>query len=97
MTIDSTSDLIKKPSLYEQMLQDPMMREAFFGTTRAQLFGDQNSEGVKNLIKLLDDNSIAFLFSADENLARPILQIKEGQFVGEKEITVAIKYFLTKP
>lgn len=83
-------------SLYQRVIEDSESRDAYFNTTRAQLFGDRDSDEVKGLMELLDENAVAFLFSSDTNLARPLLQVASRQFVGENEIRQAIKHFLIR-
>jgi len=83
-------------SLYARVLADPEAREAFFNTTQAQLFGDPDSEVVNDIVELLDRNAVAFLFSPDTNLARPVLQVESRQFVGNDEVRRAIGHFLIR-
>lgn len=87
----------KEPNLYEQMLANPVMRAAYFGTTQAQLFGDPESPVVQAIEELLDSEHVAFLYSRDKYLAHPALQIiGVGEFVGDDEIRRAIAHFLTR-
>jgi hypothetical protein len=80
----------QKLSAYERVLADPEARDAYFNTTRAHLFGDPNASDVVNAIEHLENASIAFLFTPDEDLARPILQTELSQFVGAAQIHSAI-------
>jgi hypothetical protein len=77
-------------SLYEAVLADPDSRDAYFNTTQAHLSGDPFDPSVVSLVNELEGVSVAFLFSPDEDLARPVLQIDHLQFVGEPQVRRAI-------
>lgn len=77
-------------SLYERILSDPDSRDAYFNTTSAQLFADPEELATSRVVEALESGRVAFIFSADEFLARPVLQTEFGQFVGESEILRAI-------
>ena len=81
-------------SLYERVLADPESRDAFFNTTQAQLFGDVDSPDVQAIEGMLVENSVAYLVSDDKYLARPVLYLEHGHFVGREQISRAIGMFL---
>jgi hypothetical protein len=80
-------------SLYGCVMSNPSARDAYFNTTEAHLFAAPNEPSVTDIVELLGSKSLAFLFTSDEFLPHPVLQLESGQFVGEEEIVRAIEFF----
>lgn len=77
-------------SFQDRIQGDPEYRDAYFNTTSAHLFADPNEASTEQIIAELRDSAVAYLFTPDEYLARPLLQTEFGQFVGVNEICRAI-------
>ncbi len=77
-------------SFQDRIQSDPEYRDAYFNTTSAHLFADPDEASTNRILAKLQECAVAYLFTPDEYLARPLLQTEFGQFVGEDEICRAI-------
>lgn len=68
--------------------------DAFLGLPYIMLWGDPADSATDIIKDRLDGERIAYSFQPDEYLARPVLQLEAGQFVGKEECLRAIGFFL---
>ena len=80
-------------STYREVMQDYESRRAYLNTTQGILFGDPDQEGMDDIIERLNEVPVAFLFTADPTLPRPIFRTRELVYVGMEEIDLAISRF----
>ena len=74
-------------SVYEQVMSDPEARYAYFNTIQGVLYGDPLQDELKEVRRVLDEASIAYLFRADEGRPWPTFRSKELTGVGFDEIS----------
>ena len=74
-------------SVYERVMANSKSRHAYFNTTRGVLTGDPEQEETQELRAVLNENSVAHLFTADRTLPQPIFYLDGSVRIGSKEIS----------
>lgn len=74
------------PSVYEQILDNQEARDAYFNTTQGILYGNPDQPETKEVIQMLDEATIAYLFNPDKYRARPQFVTSQGAAGGGKMI-----------
>ena len=78
-------------SLYEEVMNDPDARHAYFHTTKGVLTGRAEDEDTIAIKALLDEQWIAYLYNPDFMRPRPIFLTKTAQIVGRAAIEAHIE------
>ena len=78
-----------KPSLHERVMADPETRHAYFNTTQGMLTGNPAHRDMDEILKVLDDNKVVYLYDPDTNRPRPIFYSRGEISIGLAEISQA--------
>ena len=77
-------------SQYERAMSKPEVRSMYLNTTQGILYGDPDREETKLVREQLNSAVIAYLFSVDISLPRPMFRTDQLTCVGSEEISYAI-------
>ena len=90
--VDSTVATGSKPrlSLYEQVQRDEQARDVYLNTTQAILTGNPNLPETDEICERLRSSSIAWIFTPNHRLPRPIFRSRSMTLVGTRDILEAI-------
>jgi len=72
------------------VLADSDCRDAFFNTTGALLYASPRDRSVPNIRRLLESQSIAYLFAADASRVRPVLCMAGKTYAGAAAIQAVV-------
>ncbi|WP_423915749.1 hypothetical protein [Candidatus Poriferisodalis sp.] len=78
-------------SLYEQVFNSEQARDAYLNTTQAILTGDPALPEIEEIRQKLKNSSIAWIFTPNCRLPRPIFRSRNSTLVGKTDILEAIK------
>ena len=74
------------PSLYEQVMSDPVAKHLYENVTKGTLAGRRDDPSVVEVRKVLDELEIPYLFNHDAHRPRPIWMSKQTVLAGTKAI-----------
>ena len=85
------TDASRQPrqSIHERIMANPQSRYAYFNTTQGMLRGNPAHKDMEQILKVLDDNNIVYLYDPSTNRPRPIFYSQGNMSIGLAEITVA--------
>lgn len=83
------SDACTSPglSLHERVMANPDTLYAYFNTTEGMLTGDPAHQDMKEILRVLDDNRIIYLYDPDTNRPRPTFYSPGRISIGLAEIS----------
>ena len=70
-------------------MADPETRHAYFNTTQGMLTGNPAHRDMDEILKVLDDNKVVYLYDPDTNRPRPIFYSRGEISIGLAEISQA--------
>ncbi len=79
----------RRQSLHERVMTDPESRYAYFNTTQGTLRADPSHKDMEQILKVLDDNEIVYLYEADTSRPRPVFFSGGHISIGLDEIAEA--------
>jgi hypothetical protein len=80
-----------KPSLHERVMADPDTMHSYFNTTEGMLTGDPAHQDMNEILRVLDDNGIIYLYDPDTNRPRPTFFSPGTTSIGLVEISQAAR------
>ena len=86
-TPESNGERPSRPSLHERVMSDERSRRAYFNTVQGMLRGDPSHEDMETILRVLEDNRIAFLYEPDTNYPRPAFYSQDSISLGLAEIS----------
>lgn len=88
----STATVESKPkvSLYEQVQRDEHSRDVYLNTTQAILTANPDLPETDEICQKLRNSSVAWIFTPNNRLPRPILRSHTMTLVGKTDILEAI-------
>ena len=75
---------------YRRVLESATAREAYFNTTQAHVFGARGDSEVNDVLELLKDHGVVYVFSADETATWPVVRFGRQRVVGIDQVIRAL-------
>ena len=91
------ASLQSRQSIHERVMADPQSRYAYFNTTQGILRGNPAHKDMAQILRVLDDNRIVYLYDASTNRPRPVFYSQGNISIGLAEIAVAAAKLASAP
>ena len=90
-TAESNGGRPSRQSLHKRVMADEGSRNAYFNTIQGMLRGNPSHEDMDSILRVLNDNRIAYLYEPDSNYPRPAFYSQGSISMGLAEISQTVE------